>query len=102
MFLPNDTGGRGCNVTFVTLHPRPLALLFFEEKAEGSGAAVNCDGSAGLLEDNLVEFHLLFDVFFYPVHFFFAESYIGYKQYACIYLRTYGKARVDIVFPCVL
>ena len=102
MFLPNDTGGRGCNVTFVTLHPRPLALLFFEEKAEGSGAAVNCDGSAGLLEDNLVEFHFLFDIFSYPVHIFFTESDIGYKQNFRIYFRTCGKTCVDVVFPRIL
>ena len=96
------TRGEGVNVTFVTLHPRPLALLFFEEKAEGSGAAVNCDGSAGLLEDNLVETHLLFDIIFYPVHIFFAQSDIGYKKDFRIYLGAGRKTGIDVVFPCVL
>ena len=70
--------------------------LLHIQQAECSGTAVDGDGRGGLLEVDLVELCMLFDLFADPVGVTLGEAYIGYEENARVYVGSVAENGVDI------
>ena len=81
--------------------PALQSLLLHIQQSECAGTAVDGDGRGGLLEVDLVELDVLFDLFADPVGVALAEAYIGYEQDARVYAGRIGEHGADICFPGV-
>ena len=79
----------------------PVSCLFFHiQQSECARAGVNGDGRGGLLEVDLVEMHVFFDLFADPVCLALGDAYIGYEEDSRIDVAAVSQNGVDVCLPC--